>query len=246
VKRLIHSFFKMFGYRVVRIEDGPRASEGLDPFLSSLQRLGFSPKYIIDVGANRGIWTREALKHFPDARYTLVEPQDHLKSHVQDLLANTGKIQWINAGVADKSGSMPMSIAPRDDSTTFVLTDRHGRTTGSQVRPVAVMTLDEIVSSGGAGIPDMVKIDAEGFDLKVLRGASSLLGKTDVFLAEAEVCGNYENSVAEVIQFMAHAGYRLIDITDLARSPKHGVLWLCELAFLRNASPLLDSVTSYE
>jgi hypothetical protein len=53
----------------------------------------------------------------------------------------------------------------------------------------------------------MAKIDAEGSDLKVLRGASSLLGKTDVLIAEAEVCGNYENSVAEVIQFMANAGY---------------------------------------
>jgi hypothetical protein len=60
------------------------------------------------------------------------------------------------------------------------------------------------------------------------------------------VCGNYENSAAEVIQFMANARYRLIDITDLNRSPKHGVLWLCELAFLRNASPLLNLVTSYE
>ena len=45
---------------------------------------------------------------------------------------------------------------------------------------------------------------------------------------------------------MANAGYRLIDITDLARSPKHGVLWLCELAFLRKASSLLNEVKSYE
>jgi hypothetical protein len=28
----------------------------------------------------------------------------------------------------------------------------------------------------------MVKIDAEGFDLRVLRGASGLLGKTEIFL----------------------------------------------------------------
>jgi hypothetical protein len=48
---------------------------------------------------------------------------------------------------------------------------------------------------------------------------------------EAVVSGNYENSVVEIVKFMANAGYRLIDITDLNRSPKHGVLWLCELAF---------------
>jgi FkbM family methyltransferase len=246
VKRLIHSFFRLFGYRVVRIQDGPRASDGLNLFFSSLQRLGFSPKYIIDIGANRGIWTREALKHFPDARYTLVEPQDHLKSHVQDLLDRGGKIQWINAGVGDKSGLMPMAISSRDDSSTFVLTDRHGQTTGSQQVMIEVKTLNEIVSSSSAGPPDLVKIDAEGFDLNVLRGASSLLGKTDIFLAEAEVCGNYDNSVADIVKFMVAAGYRLIDITDLNRSPKHGVLWLCELAFLRNDSPLFSAVTSYE
>jgi hypothetical protein len=45
---------------------------------------------------------------------------------------------------------------------------------------------------------------------------------------------------------MDEAGYRVVDITDINRSPRHGVLWLCELAFLRNASPLFTNVTSYE
>lgn len=49
-----------------------------------------------------------------------------------------------------------------------------------------------------------------------------------------------------LIQRMAAADYRLIDITDLERSPKHGVLWLCEAAFLRNGSRLFDGVTSFE
>jgi hypothetical protein len=131
----------------------------------------------------------------------------------------------------------------RDDSSSFVLTDR---STGSQRIAVPVKTLNEIVASNGASVPEMVKIDAEGFDLKVLTGASDLLGKTDIFLVEAMVCGIYENSAAEVFQFMTNAGYHLIDITDLNRSPKHGVLWLCEFAFLRNASPLLNAATAYE
>ena len=141
---------------------------------------------------------------------------------------------------------MPLSISHRDDSSTFVLADRHGRSASSQHVTVAVKTLNEIVS-GSALPPEMVKIDAEGFDLKVLAGASNLLGKTDIFLVEALVCGsNYETSLAEVMKFMVNAGYRLIDITTPNRSPKYGVLWLCEFAFLRNASPLLQAVTSYE
>lgn len=246
MKRFLQRVISRFGFRLVRVHDDPRPSEGLDPFFSSLQKLGFAPKHILDVGANRGNWTRTALQHFPDARYTLVEPQDHLKAHVQDLLASGRDIHWITAGAGEVSGAMPMNLSHRDDSATFVLTDRHGQPTGSQQATVPVTTLNEIAASSGAPLPEMVKIDAEGFDLHVLRGASTLLGKTDIFLVEAVVCGNYENSAAAVIQFMSNAGYRLMDITDLNRSPKHGVLWLCELAFLRNSSPLLNTVTSYE
>ena len=112
-----------------------------------------------------------------------------------------------------------------------------------------IITLNQLVASSGAGLPEMVKIDAEGFDLKVLAGASDLLGKTDIFLIEAVVwgaSGAYDNSVAEVVRFMAEAGYNLMDITDLNRSPKYGVLWLCELAFLRVGSPLWATAPSYE
>ena len=67
-----------------------------------------------------------------------------------------------------------------------------------------------------------------------------------MFLLEAGVLCPFENSVARVVNTMADFGYRLIDITDLNRSPKHAVLWLTELAFVRSSSPLLSSVTSYE
>lgn len=45
---------------------------------------------------------------------------------------------------------------------------------------------------------------------------------------------------------MTDGGYRPINFTTLERSPRHGVLWLGEVAFLRIASPLLREVTSFE
>jgi FkbM family methyltransferase len=92
----------------------------------------------------------------------------------------------------------------RDDGSTFVLTDWSSK---SQRITVPIITLNQLVASSGAGLPEMVKIDAEGFDLKVLAGASDLLGRTDTFLVEAAVgSGAYDNSVAEVVRFMGKAG----------------------------------------
>jgi FkbM family methyltransferase len=247
MKRFIHFVLARLGYRIVRSEEGPRASEGLGRFLGLLKRFGFAPKHILDVGANHGIWTREAIRFFPDARYTLVEPQDELKSNIQDLLERGCKIQWVNAGASDRGGTLPFTLADRDDSRTFALTEEQARAAGFQQILVPVRTVNEIVATAGGDLPDMVKIDAEGLDLRVLAGASDLLGKTDIFLVEAVVCaGGYENTVEEIVRFMSASGYRLIDVTELIRSPKHSVLWLCDLAFLRVGSTLLDEVKSFE
>jgi FkbM family methyltransferase len=251
VKRLVQSTLRKFGLRLVRFDSlaqptaSPSASStGLDCFFKALKYVGLQPKHIIDIGANRGSWTRKALSYFPEADYTLVEPQDHLKVHIRDLLARGCKITWINAGAADQSGTLPFTISYRDDSSTF---DPTLADAGAAQVTVPVMTLDEIVSRASAPMPEIIKIDAEGFDLKVLAGASEVLGKTDVFFVEVTICcPGHENTLARVVRKMDEAGYRVVDVTDINRSPQYGVLWLCELAFLRNDSPLFADVTSYE
>ena len=112
-KRRIHSFLALFGVRLVRTNVATGPSYGLETsFFPLLQRLGFAPKHIVDVGANRGYWTRHAFKYFPDAAYTLVEPQDHLKYYIEDLVARGCKITWINAGCSDCSWNPSPKCGP--------------------------------------------------------------------------------------------------------------------------------------
>src|SRR5271165_52788 len=251
MKDLIQSLFTKLGYRITKLDSVWKPELGLDAFFPLLQSFGFSPQHIIDVGANHGDWTRTAIRYFPAAQYTLVEPQDHLKSHIQDLVAAGHKITWTSAGAGDKSGTLPFTLSHRDDSSTFLLDAEQARSAERPQVMLPVMTLDEIAASSAkttnAPPPEMVKIDAEGLDLKVLGGASTLLGVTEVFLIEVCICSHDgTNTAMAIINFMAQAGYRLIDITDINRSPKHHVLWLAEFAFLRVGSPLLNRVTSYE
>lgn len=173
--------------------------------------------------------------YFPTAHYTLIEPQESLRLNVADL---ESKITWISAGVSDAPGMLPFTIAARDDSSSFV----PGATTGPQIE-VPVLTINEIAGRIGA-IPEMVKIDTEGFDLKALAGASGLCGKTEVFFVEGSVlCPEFENSALAVLRKMDTLGYRLVDITDINRTMKNNVLWLCEFAFVRKGSSLFSNET---
>jgi FkbM family methyltransferase len=246
IKRAIQSTLRMFGYRLTRATNiaAPTVAPpewSLNRFFPLLKDFGFDPKHIVDVGANTGLWTREATKYFPRAHYTLVEPQDELKIYIQDLVEQGYQVHWVNAGASDKPGVLPLYVQGRNDSSTF----RQVSTSLRQI-PVRIRTVNEIVASTGLPAPEMVKIDAEGFDLKVFAGASELFGKTEIFLAEASIIApRFDNTAGTLIQTMADAGYRLIDITDINRSPKYGVLWLCEFAFLLKTSHLLDSATCY-
>ncbi len=243
LKALIQSMLRPFGLRLSRLETAPKWEYGATALFTTLKRFGFAPRHILDIGANHGNWTRDALLFFPQAQFTLVEPQDHLKVHIRDLVSAGHKLLWVNLGIADQSGTLPFHFSQRDDSSTFA--PPHGDVP-METRLVEVKTLDDLLTSYGLPVPEMIKIDAEGFDLKVMDGARSVLGKTDVFLLEASVTCPYENTVLKTVNRMNELGYRLIDITEINRSPKYGVLWLMELAFLRNTSPLLDAATSYE
>jgi FkbM family methyltransferase len=238
-KRLIRATFERLGYELVRTSE---RAYGWERFFSVIKCHGFAPKHIVDVGANKGHWTRTAIQYFPDAQYTLVEPQDYLKAHVQDLIDCGHKIRWINAGAGDKPNRLAFTIGHRDDSASFTLSAQQAEKLGFQQTAVEVKTLNEIIASSDAPPPEMVKIDAEGFDLKVLSGAGDLYGKTDIFLVEANLAGGWDNSLLAVVEKLACSGYRPVDITDLNRSPKCGVLWLIEIAFLRDGCRLFDGL----
>jgi FkbM family methyltransferase len=246
MKRIVQSALSVFGLRLARMDSNVAPAVSLGSFFALLKRNGFDPKHVVDVGANHGNWTREAVRYFPHADYTLVEPQDELKIHVQDLIDRGLHIHWVNAGASDRSGMLTLNVDPRDCSSTFLETPRTVEVAIRRVG-VPVKTLNEIVASSSFPIPNMVKIDAEGFDLKVISGASDLLGETDIFLAEVAVGQrDLENTALTLIQKMADAGYRFVDITYIDRSPKSGVLWLCEFAFLRNSCCLLDAAANYD
>src|SRR5262245_32463786 len=229
IKKLVKAGFNAFG---LQVSYNKPVKSGWDVFFSVLKTRGFDPKHIVDVGVNHGLWSRTALNYFPDSYFTLIEPQAWLKEESQDILTR-GKSQWISAGAGDKNGTLPLWVSHRDDASSFAYSSEAVQRAGGHTVDVPIITLDQVVENS-ISFPEMVKIDAEGFDLKVIAGASKLLGRTDIFVLEATVCApNLENTMENVLATMSRVGYRPIDIPGINRSPKHDVAWLCDIAFLR-------------
>src|SRR5687768_12049854 len=84
----------------------PNSKKGLlDNFFSVLNQINFYPKHIVDVGANHGTWTREAIKYFPDAFFTLLEPQFHMELSIADIVEIYPKVKFHAVGAGSKEGT---------------------------------------------------------------------------------------------------------------------------------------------
>jgi hypothetical protein len=126
--------------------------------------------------------------------------------------------------------------------------------TGSTLLPVAaghapqmqvsVDTLDRLADR--FGVPDLVKLDVEGFELDVLRGASSLFGRTELFIVEVALFGFERRPLLhEVVAFMRARDYLVYDIAGVIRRPVDGAVGLLDLCFARHSGLLRRDETSW-
>lgn len=240
LKLIIQNVFNRFGYQVQKQKKDIKNTtiyqkdELINNLFLVFLTLGFKPKNIVDIGAHKGGWTRLFLNVFPECNVLMIEPQMELSESFNDL-KELPNIDYLPIGVGEKSGELKFTMHDRADSCSFQYTPEEANRLGLLQKCIEVRSLNDIYQDCGlANYPELVKIDAEGLDLEVLRGASNLFGYTEVFLVEATVFSKlYKNSVLKVVDYMNKCGYELFDITDMNRPFDVKVLWLVELVFVK-------------
>jgi FkbM family methyltransferase len=205
-----------------------------DNLIIFLKENNYTPSLVLDIGSNHGRWTRKWAHAFKNAKFIMVEPQSWLQNSFRDLIKNDN-IKFINAGVGKENGCLDFTINTiRDDSSTFLMSEKEAECKGFKQIKVDVLTINEIIKRNNGFVPDVIKIDAEGLDLQVLQGADLAFGITDIFLVEASINNfNSDNNILNLITFMDHRGYKVFDFTELNRPFSHNGLWQVEIVFVK-------------
>ena len=187
-----------------------------------LRKVNFQPKCFVDVGANRGDWTRETLRAYPDASIFMFEANEehqrnygdilnnkNVRSHIGILLSETKEVKWWKLGDGSTGDSIYKETDPNLDFKS--------------TRKIAT-TLDNVLQRNEDYCQvDFIKIDVQGAELDVLKGASNSLKTAKFVLLEMPFFGEYNQGApkfAEYVAFMDKHGFAPFEITEQHRIRK--------------------------
>jgi FkbM family methyltransferase len=195
---------------------------------------------IFDVGANKGQSIERFRRTWRSGKIIAFEANPGLALDLE-LKWACPNITVKPVAVGSSAGCVEFSIFENDElssclnlssaeSNPFALTVLKARI------DVPVITLDAYAQEEGFKEIDLLKIDTQGFDLKVLRGASELLRRSsvDAILVEVNFIEIYENecSFGEIERFLAEMSYGLIGLYEVVR--RHGCIGWATACFRRN------------
>lgn len=161
---------------------------------------------LIDVGANVGQTTLAFAAAFPEARIFAFEPAEASFAALREATAALPHVSIAQCAFSAAPGTLRMIM--------------HGTTTRNRitelplsknVREIEVQRLDAWCERRGIDHVDLLKVDTEGHDLDVLKGATGLLPRVD--FVQTEVSMNRYNrfhvSFFDMFDFMTEQGFHL-------------------------------------
>lgn len=176
------------------------------------------PATVFDVGVSKG--TPELYAAFPDAHFVLVEPLTENEPDMRRIL-ETVKGECVLAAAGAEPGTATLNVEPDKRGMSSMLDRAPSTATGDEPerREVPVVTLDQLAATTGAGRPYGVKVDAEGFEVEVLRGARGMLEHTQFVIAEASTTRRFEGGYqcADLLDEMRARGFEVRDVMRSTR-----------------------------
>jgi FkbM family methyltransferase len=185
--------------------------------LAFLQNRGWQAGQVLDVGAHKGHWSTVLHSVFPTAQPFLIEAdrrhEPSLRAtgfpyHIGPVGAQAGMVDFHT--LADPSLTQGASIY-RENTLIY-------QNNGTTV-PLPMLPLDEVVATMGCDAVNFIKLDVQGAEIEVLKGATRVLAThpVDFILAELSLIPfNHGAPLAhQVIAYVADLGFGVHDVFEL-------------------------------
>jgi FkbM family methyltransferase len=225
MKAQIKHLLARFGLRVLREPSGIVMGHDLWRDVGLLLQDSSHP-LCIDVGANHGEITAAMLALKPATDVHAFEPSAKCQILLRARFGSSSRVTLIASGLGDEEGAREFLSYTNDQLSSFLplQTDSENPFAGEAEvarEQVRVTTLDLYAARANLGPIDLLKIDTQGFDLRVLRGAVGLLRNRQIthVLIELNFLKLYQGQAnpPEIIAFLGQYGLHLVDFYEKCR-----------------------------
>ncbi|MEP0880597.1 FkbM family methyltransferase [Trichocoleus sp. ST-U3] len=166
---------------------------------------------VIDVGANVGVYTfSAALKVGAEGCVLAVEPFSGCVRCLQET-CKVNDLSWVKvcAGAAsDRNGTARLSLHAASELNEIVSSDAEATNQHGNFEEIDCFSLDSLIEREHVKQVDLLKIDAEGHEMKVLEGSSQILSEFTPAILYENIAGSKSSNLA-VADFLTSRGYKL-------------------------------------
>jgi FkbM family methyltransferase len=205
--------------------------------LERLARCGFRPRLIFDVGAYEGMIARACLALWPDVSIACFEVLPDKLAMLRQLTEHHPGVRLFPCLLGAKS---KQSVVLHEvESASSILVEHVNQSFPTSSHPMR--TIDEICAEHYDGrAPDFLKLDVQGYELEVLKGAERALPGMQAILAELNALDIHQQVplLDEIVRWLSDRGWVAYDICALHRRPLDDALWQADFIFVPRASAL--------
>lgn len=210
--------------------------------LRQARKVGLSVATIIDVGAAKGDFARQAHQVFPSARLVMVEPLSEFAASLGQIAKELPDTLLINALAADEEKSCRFNVHP-DLVGSSLLIEGEKTDVNGVPRDLDAITLDQICTRYALTGPFLLKIDVQGAEMLVLRGSRQLLKQCEYLILELSFFHFFDGGplMHELVAWLQEQGFVPYDILGISHRPLDGALAQIDMAFAKQSGVLRDS-----
>jgi FkbM family methyltransferase len=183
-----------------------------------------TPDVVVDAGANRGQFSLDVVRALPSAVVHAFEPLRSEADVFEAVFAAQPNVTLHRLGLWSEAGSMAMHVSASPDSSSLLpigatQSEIFPGTHGVGEDDVEVVRLDEVMSAHDLGPRALLKIDVQGSELEVLRGAGELLRTFQWVYTELSLVQFYvgQPTAGAVIAHLVESSFELVDVTIATR-----------------------------